>query len=124
MLYDLQSMYKPTCTQALKSIETSLPCTSQKSSRPRQGRFGGSGWLVCYTLLHMHACASISIDCTGLVPLFDFSLQPIESNFRRLCDFTRKCRTSRKTLLSRRLINLEQAQRRTLAYERPVFRLF
>ncbi len=75
----------------------------------------------------MHACASISIDCTDLVPLFDFSLQPIESNFRRLCDFTRKCRTSRKTLLSRRLINLEQAQRRTLAYDRltrPVFRLF
>ena len=48
------------------------------------------------------------------------------SNFRRLCDFTRKCRTWRKTLLSRRLINPEQAQRRTLAYDRltrPVFRL-
>ena len=47
------------------------------------------------------------------------------SNFRRLCDFTRKCRTWRKTLLSRRLINPEQAQRRTLAYDRltrPVFR--
>ena len=52
------------------------------------------------------------------------SLQPIESNFRRLCDFTPKCR---KTLLSRRLINLEQAERRTLAYDRltrPIVRLF
>ncbi len=47
------------------------------------------------------------------------------SNFRRLCDFTRKCRTWRKTLLRRRLINREQAQRRTLSYDRltrPVFR--
>ena len=57
-------------------------------------------------------------------------LQPIAqistmSIFRRLCDFTRKCRTWRKTLLNRRLINREQAQRRTLAYDRltrPVFR--
>ncbi len=58
------------------------------------------------------------------MPLFDFSLQPFESNFRRLCDFTRKCRPSRKTLPSRRLINLEQAERRTLAYDRlTVFRL-
>ncbi len=47
------------------------------------------------------------------------------SNFRRLCDFTRKCGTWRRTLFSRRLINPEQAQRRTLAYDRltrPVFR--
>ena len=31
-----------------------------------------------------------------------------ESNFRRLCDCTRKCRPSRKTLLSRRLITLSK----------------
>ncbi len=38
--------------------------------------------------------------------------------FVDFANFTRKCRTSRQTLLSRRLINLEQAERRTLAYDR------
>ena len=53
----------------------------------------------------MHACAS-------------FRFNRSSRTFVDFANFTRNCRTSRKTLLSRRLINLEQAERRTLAYDR------
>ena len=90
-------------------METLLPCTSQKSSRPtgRGGLEGRVGLCVIHysICMHVHRIQSIAQIST-------------RSNFRRLCDFTRKCRTWRKTLLSRRLINPEQAQRRTLAYDR------
>ena len=74
MLYELQSMSKPTLNKALKSIETSLPCTSQKSSRPtgRGGLEGRAGLCVIHYSICMHV-TSISIDCTDLVPLFDFT---------------------------------------------------
>ncbi len=72
---------------------------------PQTGEFWGSGWLVCCTLLRMHACAS-------------FRFNRSSRTFVDFANFTRKCRTSRKTLPSRRLINLEQAERRTLAYNR------